>query len=228
MASVAFQQLLTAMVEVEHLGTASHPTLAQRAPESLNLARAVGRGQIILLSSHFERYFYAVNEELVGFLNAHQLNGAGLPVSVRLLHSAVPIDDINKTGWEHRADKLQTFIADDAWLWTENIPGTLLHERLLTWMKAPKPESLVRYYRYWGVADIFTSATRNPNTRSALWLGIRGLVELRNNIAHGDFAAQATQADVKQYMEHARRFCERADRILARQIARTFRLPRPW
>jgi RiboL-PSP-HEPN len=228
MPSVAFQQFLAALEEVKHLGTASHPTLAPNAPESLSLARAVGRGQIVLLSSHFERYFYAVNEELVGFLNARQLNGSRLPVDVRLLHSAVPVDDLNKTGWERRLDKLETFVAEDGWLWTQNVPGTLLHERLLVWMKAPKPESLVRYYRYWGVNDIFTAATRNTNTRSALWLGVRGLVELRNNIAHGDFAAQATQADLRRYMAQARQFCERADRILATQIGRAFTVPRPW
>jgi RiboL-PSP-HEPN len=228
MPSGALQQFLAALEEVNHLGTASHPTLAPSALESLSLARAVGRGQIVLLSSHFERYFYAVNEELVTFLNTHQLNGSRLPVDVRLLHSAVPVDDLNRTGWEHRLDKLETFVAEDGWLWTRNASGTLLHERFLVWMKAPKPESLVRYYRYWGVNDIFTAVTRTKNTRSALWLSVRGLVELRNNIAHGDFAAQATQADIRRYAAQARQFCERADRALATQIGRAFAVPRPW
>jgi hypothetical protein len=157
MPSVALQQFLAALDEVGHLGNASHPTLTPNAPESLSLARAVGRGQIVLLSSHFERYFYAVNEELVAFLNVRQLNGSRLPVNVRLLHSAVPVDELGKTGWEQRLDKLETFATEDGWLWTQNAPGALLHERLLVWMKAPKPESLVRYYRYWGVDDIFTA-----------------------------------------------------------------------
>jgi len=228
MPSVALQQFLAALDEVSHLGNASHPTLAPNAPESLSLARAVGRGQIVLLSSHFERYFYAVNEELVAFLNVRQLNGSRLPVNVRLLHSAVPVDELGKTGWEQRLEKLETFATEDGWLWTQNAPGALLHERLLVWMKAPKPESLVRYYRYWGVDDIFTAVTRRKNTRSALWLSVRGLVELRNNIAHGDFAAQATQADVRRYVAQARQFCERADRTLATQIGRAFAVPRPW
>jgi hypothetical protein len=228
MPSVALQQFLAALDEVRHLGNASHPTLARDAPESLSLARAVGRGQIVLLSSHFERYFYAVNEELVAFMNARQLNGHRLPVTIRLLHSAVPVDDLGRTGWEHRLEKLETFVAEDSWLWSQNTRGILLHERLLIWMKAPKPESLVRYYRYWGIDDIFTAATRTQNTRSALWLSLRGLVELRNNIAHGDFAAQATQADVKRYAARVRQFCERADRILATQIRRAFAVPSPW
>jgi hypothetical protein len=181
-----------------------------------------------LLSSHFERYFYAVNEELVVFLNAHLQHSGPLPLDLRLLHSAAPIDDLGRTGWEHRHNKLERFVSEDAWLWTQNARGSLSHDRLLGWMRAPKPESLVRYYRYWGVSDIFTSVTRNANTRSALWLGVRGLVELRNNIAHGDFAAQATQADIRRYVVQVQRFCERADRVLSRQVQRTFAIPRPW
>jgi hypothetical protein len=193
----------------------------------LSLARAVGRGQIVLLSSHFERYIYAVNEELVTFLNSRQVHGDQLPAPIRLQHSMLPIDDLAKTGWEHRSNKLMSFMAEDGWLWSAGLSGSLLHERLLTWMKAPGPEHLLRYFKYWGLEDIFTAVTRQPNTRSALWLGVRGLVELRNNIAHDDLAAQVTQADVKRYMGYARQFCERTDRKLARHIAQTF-VPNPW
>jgi hypothetical protein len=52
------------MEEVTDLGNASHPTLEPANPESLKLARAVSRGQIVLLSSHFERYIHSLNEEL--------------------------------------------------------------------------------------------------------------------------------------------------------------------
>jgi hypothetical protein len=162
------------------------------------------------------------------FLNAAHVHGDRVPKTVRLQHSMIPIDDLNRTGWEPRSDKLMFFVAEDGWLWSPGITGSLSHERLLTWMKAPGPENLLRYYKYWGVEDIFTAVTRRPNTRSALWLGVRGLVELRNNIAHGDYAAQATQADVRRYMGHAREFCVRADRRLSVQIARSFDVQSPW
>jgi hypothetical protein len=123
---------------------------------------------------------------------------------------------------------LTAFIAEDGWLWTANTAGILRHDRLLTWMKAPSPESLLRYFKSWGLEDIFTAVTRQQHTRSALWLGIRGLVELRNNIAHGDFSAQATQADVRRYLGNAQDFCVRADRVIARHISRSFNIPAPW
>jgi hypothetical protein len=166
--------------------------------------------------------------QVITFLNAAHVHGDRLPAIVRLQHSMVPIDDLSKTGWEHRADKLVSFVAEDGWLWSPGSAGSLSHDRLLTWMKTPRPESLVRYFRCWGIENIFATVTRKPSTRSELWLGVRGLIELRNNIAHGDYAAQATQADVRRYMGHVRTFCERADQTLATQIARSFNVQSPW
>jgi hypothetical protein len=111
----------------------------------LNLARAVGRGQIVLLSSHFERYIYAINEELVTFLNLQNMHGERLPKIVRLQHSMVPIDDLGKTSWEHRDEKLKLFVSQEGWLWSSGGIGTLTHDRLLSWMKAP-----VRWPRLFG------------------------------------------------------------------------------
>src|SRR5215211_3731370 len=183
MSSLALQAFLVALDEVIDLGSASRP-LVFPTSEALRLARAIGRGQIVLLSSHFERYFYAANEELISFLNDNQVTGDKLPERLRLLHSASPIDDLGTTGWEHRSNQLRAFVEADGWLWSNKLTGGLSHDRMLAWMKAPRPQSLVRYYSYWGINDIFSAITRNRIVRGELWLGVQGLVDLRNNIAH--------------------------------------------
>ncbi len=207
---------------------ASHPTLEPRAPESLKLARAVGRGQIVLLSSHFERYIYSLNEELVTFLNMQKVPGDKISEKIRLQHSMTSVDELAKVGWENRSQKLQTFVADESWLWAKSTSGLISHERLLVWMKAPHPKDLVRFFRLWGCDDIFTAITRKATSRTTLWLSVQGLVDLRNNIAHGDYAAQATQQDVRRYIRGIREFCERADRYVAVVVARQYAIPRPW
>lgn len=228
MPSQALQSFLGAIEEVDALGSASHPSLASNDPGSLRIARAVGRGQIVLLSSHFERYIYALNEELIAVLNRHNVHGDKLTDTFRLQHSMGPIDELAITDWLRREDQLKDFVVSDAWLWMPQRSGTLTHGRLLTWMRAPNPKNLVRYFKLWGIEDVFTAITRKPTTRQAFWLSIQGLVDLRNNIAHGDYLAQATQADARRYVKRIREFCTRTDRKIAGVLANHFGVAAPW
>lgn len=210
---------------IDDLVVVARPSLRRG---DLRTARAVGRAQVVLLSSHFERYLYTVNEEAVAFLNTKRLASSVLPNSLKLLHSRYPIDDLCETGWENRSQKLATFVAEDGWLWESDRHGTLSHERLLAWLTAPKPADLRRYYRYWNIDDIFTRITRRRSARGQLWLGVQELVDIRNSIAHGDFAAQPTQRDIQRYLGSARTFCERPDKVLARALARLTAGGPPW
>jgi len=228
MPSQAFQSFVSAIDEIEALGTASRPSLTVNRVDSLRMARAVGRGQIVLLSAHFERYIYALNEELVTFINSQRIHGHRLADILRLQHSMTPIESLALTGWDRRATQLAEFVFSDAWLWTVGSSGTIAHTRLLTWMRAPNPRSLVRYFSLWGIQDIFTAITRKPTSRQAFWLSVQGLVDLRNNIAHGDYLAQATQADVKEYVKRITEFCNRTDRKIASVIRQRFGITAPW
>lgn len=227
MPSVALGSLQSAVKEISDLRRADRSSRAA-TPSTLRLARALARAQVVLLSAHFERYFYAVNEEAISYVNSHGVQGGQLPQTMRLLHTKQPVDELSEVAWERRAEKLEAFITSDAWLWNAGLSGNLNHSRLLAWMKAPKPENLVRYYRYWGIEDIFTEVTRKQVTRSRLRLGIQELVDKRNNIAHGDVLAQATQSDVERYVDSVRSFCKRADRRLGKMLGQVSGTPSPW
>lgn len=228
MPSDSLAAFASGIVEVRDLERGD-PTSRGDAPTDPQLARVVGRASVVLLSSHFERYIYSVNEEAAAVLNSTPDTPAQLPELFRLLHSRSAIDGLVETGWEHRGSGLRNLIVTDAWLWTDELPGGVVdHRRLLDWMKAPTPQNLVRYYRCWGVADIFASITRTAHTRTDLRLKLEELVRKRNNIAHGDPTTEATRLDMRGYESAALRFCERADRRLAGVLGHILEASSPW
>ena len=228
MPSQALNSLASAMPEVKTLAKSTLRERRRTKEEALEVARVVGRAQVMLLSSHFERYIYAANEEAVVHLNNVRRPSQNLPEVLRLLHSAQFVDEISGAQWDNRGSGLKRFVAQEAWLWHDNGVGDLVHDRLLTWMKTPKSKNIIRYYKYWGINDIFSSVTRSVINRTRLYLLVQEFVDKRNNIAHGDYDAQATRSDIARYLDSVWLFCSRADRILGKQVGRIAGGPLPW
>lgn len=215
------------MEEVKDLESVN-PSPTGSVPSDPTVTRVIGRASVVLLSSHFERYFYSINEEVVTYLNLQSIPSEQYPEEVRILHAKSTLDEIGATAWENRAQKLYEYSSNEAWLWSPGQTGQLDHNRFLAWMKAPKPKKIVRYYKYWQIKNIFEAVTRKASHKNDLFFSLQSLVELRNNIAHGDPAAQATQRDVKKYLKSVETFCERADRKLSSQIKKLFYCDKPW
>lgn len=227
MASASLLAFRRGLLEVDELQQAD-PTPVGAAPLNPETTRVIGRACVVLLSSHFERYIYAVNEEATQILNEEEVKGDLLPERIRLLHSSVPVDVLLGTSWENRAEQLTSFIEMEAWLWTSGAKGVLDHNRLIMWMRAPSPRHLVRYFRYWGIENIFYSITRTSHTRTELQLRIEELVQKRNNIAHGDLSIEATHTEIDLYRDVTTIFSERSDRILGRAIGKLVGRPSAW
>jgi hypothetical protein len=188
----------------------------------------IGRAGVVLLYSHFEHYFYTVNDEAVRALNAALVPSNALPELLRLLHSRKVVDALGSTLWERRGPGLTNFARDEAWLWSMGAVGSLQAGRLLSWMTSAMPDQLVRYYKYWGVADIFAKVTRRATSSRRLNLLVKEFVEKRHAIAHGDLSEQATISDVRRYAATTVKFCNRADAVLSRSLGRIVGGPNPW
>lgn len=208
------------------LGT--DPTPLGHIPHNPDLTRSVTRACVVILCSHFERYLRSVNEEAILLINKVMISHTSVPLTFRLRHASITIDDIAKTSWEHRQEKLEEYTRTDAWLWGTAIKGTLNHERILQWMKSPTPRSIIRFYKLWDFEDIFGTITRNRHTYQHFFLIIDELVGKRNNIAHGDFTTEATASQIVEYQTIIEIFCRRTDKQLSRKLHTLFRFTTNW
>ena len=195
-----------------------------------SVGRAIRRASTVALSSHYERYLYALNEEVVDAINAAGIEGDRLPQALRLYHSKPAVELLSDTAWEGtpRAEALERFVNEEAWLWSGAGAGSLEHPRLLHFMKAPKPDDVRRYFRYWAIPDIFATITRKPHVRAKINVKLLELVDNRNGIAHGDSSIVPTYHDVVSYRGVVKMFCTRADKAVARVVGRLAGIPPPW
>lgn len=227
MASEALAGLLAAIPEVDALLSAQRPL---RPLERSQTARVLRRASTVVLSSHYERYIYAVNEEAIDAVNSSGVRGDELPKSLRLYHSKPAVELLSDTAWDRdtRVNALTGFVEDEAWLWAEGKAGALDASRLLHFMSAPKPDAVVRYFSYWEIPNIFDVITRTPRTKAKLRAKLLELVDKRNGIAHGDTGIVPTYHDVLEYRGVVRTFCTRADRAMSKHLQRLTGGQLPW
>ncbi len=227
MPSGALLNLLTGIEEVRSL-QAANPAPSGGLPARSAVARAINRSSVVLLTSHFERYVRALNEEAVDAVNASAIGGEVLPIGLRLQHSRTRLDLMLETQWNNRAPQLESFTSQDGWLWGDASKGDLEADRLLKWMRSPSPDRIKRFFEMWGADDVFGAITRTHHTRARLWTKIDELVAKRNLIAHGDPTASATFQDVASYLAVVRAFSVRADRVMSRAVSRHIDTELPW
>lgn len=225
--SNSLDRLRSGLDEVRAL-LAANPRPKKGLPR-FDVLRAIGRSAVVLTTSHLEAYIYGMTEEVVEFLTQQSASGDLLPLQLRLRHSAVPLEALASTDWARRERGLKEFFAGEACLWVDGqiLGEQVSHERLLASMKTPRSKPLIKYFRDWGIDDVFGSITRRPTTRSDLFLRIDELGEKRNLIAHGDLNVQATAADIRRFLIAVDTFGSRVDKLMARQV-KVITGSRPW
>ena len=228
MASAALAGLLAGIVEIEALQRANPSPLQGGGFRRPEIVRAIGRAEVVLLSGHFERYLYALNDETCQWIVGRSPRASAIPEAIRLLHSRARIDDLAETQWDRRADKLTAYSLAEAALWRDEPVVVLDPDEILSWMKAPHCRSIVRCFRAWGIDDVFSSVTRTAVNRQRLWIRLSELVEKRNGIAHGDLTVEARYLDIQQYKAAVKKFCASADRLMARTAGTITAGPPPW
>jgi len=232
MSSRALCEMKAGLAEVDLLRrhvphTSAHTSSSRDGTNSVRIANR--RACTVLLCSHFERFIYGLNDEAVDFLNSVGLSSEEVPEKLRLLQAKAPIDDLALQSWDRRGDKLRQFACRHSQMWLEGAPVTQLDSASnLVWMKSPKVGSVCRYFRMFGIDDIFREVTRSESVYRDLKRSIQSLVDSRNGIAHGDSTVQPNAPQVTEFRNAVDNFGCRADRVFSRQLKRLSRSAAPW
>lgn len=196
-----------------------------------HLARAAvianRRSCTVLLCSHYERYIYALNEATVDFLNHLQISTDQVPEAIKLHQCREAVDLLAQSQWTKRGPRLEAFVGGDLELWRHGVPApTINPDPLLSWMKSPKVESVIRYFKLFDF-DVFGRICRTESARRHMRRTIQSLVDNRNAIAHGDRNAQPGSPELSSFVDAAARFCDRTDREFGKHL-RTQYGQSPW
>lgn len=203
------------------VGKSKNPSEARAA------AIANRRSCTVLLSSHYERFIYALNEETVDFLNRLQISTDDVPEAIKLLQCRESIDLVAKSQWDRRGPQLSILAVGDLELWRPGVAAPPINpDPLLGWMKAPKVRDIKRYFKQFDF-DVFKKICRADSSRRHLSLNLQSLVDNRNAIAHGDRSAQPGRPELSGFVTATRTFCERTDREFGKHLAARFGSA-PW
>src|SRR6478672_1195555 len=107
MVSNSLEGLRAGLLEIDAMQRANPTPQEGGGLTRPDVVRALGRAEVVLLSSHFERYLYALNEESTAFIVSQSVEARRIPDEIRLLHAKPPVDTLAQTAWDRRADQLR-------------------------------------------------------------------------------------------------------------------------
>jgi hypothetical protein len=189
---------------------------------SRQLANALYRACVVLMSSHLERYVEALVVESIDAINAGQLHANALPEQLRLrqikaiLRQAYETDKLSLI-----EDELRRLNADFVWFWNHhNLCAGLTASVLISDFDNPLPKRIRTLFAPFGNGDIVGPAVAldQSQDRPLIEGKVRELVEKRNAIAHTGMTTDLTREDVLVYLRCLRRFVRGIDIIVGRQI----------
>lgn len=231
MSSSALQELQVGLQEV--LALRQHPPRLSGSrrsnPAILRATVAHRRACVVLLCSHFERYLYALNDLVVDYLNQCALPSSDIPIRIRLLQARRPINAMSQKQWDNREQDLLSFVTQHAPMWDPRAKvQSLSASPILESMKSPKIDDILKFFKLFGINDIFAMITVKKTGRTRLIRGLAALVDSRNGIAHGDQTVMPESTELTTYVYVVRDFCTRADKALGTSLRRMTKLAAPW
>lgn len=217
--TVSYSEFIARLREVELLrAAAAHKELTD--PVGLrNEINALCRGAIVLLSSHVEGYIKDVGEAALDAFFTKSVDRTGISSRTFYHISKDVIDEMRDTADTIKiADKIFDFIATDMSFWSKSGPFTtpIPADRFNRGFSNPKFRKVRAYFNRFGYEeygkDFYAKLRADAKITENM---LDHLVDIRNNIAHGDLSATKTPSDLRDMISIVGRFCRTTDDIFS-------------
>lgn len=201
------------VIEILHAAPSVNDQMGSR--KKRELANALYRGSVVLLSSHLERYIESLIIESIDAINEASPPIGRIPESLMLALIEPPLRSASETkDFGKKLAKIQEFVHDHEWHWNGSATcGRLNGDLLVSGFDNPLPKRIREAFFPLGLADVVGHAVgRDTSPLRGLIEGkVRELVEKRNSVAHAGMTVDLTREDVVTYIICSRRLARGID-----------------
>lgn len=214
--SNAYSMLTERLEEVKTISASAKKTeRGKLLGKNAKLISALCRGGVVLLSSHIEGYIVDLNELMLESIINKKVKKNKINKGFRYYHSRDLIDNLLKIDdFEKSANVVSALFERDGFIWNDHpeFIGSFDNRRFMKGFSTPKPEKIYALFRRYGHEnlrrDIQVSLKRDFAFHQT---NVLALVDLRNNIAHGDLNATQTPDDLMRLCNSTKIFCREID-----------------
>ncbi len=196
------------------------------SPRKRELANALHRGSVMLLSGHLEKYVESLVVEAIDSINTAAPPVLRIPEPLRMIQ----VEDSLFSGWsgaqkdrKRTMNSIKTSVSTYPWIWNDKDPcGKMSGDVLIGENKFsnPSPNKIKDLFTYFGIENVVSTALSlyEIANRDLIEIKVNELVQKRNVIAHTASTPSLTRQDVVDYLINSRRLVRGLDIIVGNQI----------
>jgi hypothetical protein len=184
-----------------------------------NDINAMCRGSIVLLSGHVEGYIRELGELALDSMHAKGVPRTGVEARFFYHISKNYLDEVQDTSEPDKiARKIFDFVQNDISYWSKNgpFPAPIPADRFNKGFSNPAFDKIRSYFNRFGYATYKKDLLRELRANGQPTINmVDHMVNLRNNIAHGDPLATKTPSDTRAMRDVIKRYCRATDKVFA-------------
>jgi hypothetical protein len=213
--TISYGQFLERLDEVHILRKSAANKERENAIKHGKEIRALCRASVVLLSSHVEAYIKELGETALGAFFSKRISRENLPSSIFYFISKDVVSEISTSSEPDKiGEKIFEFLELDLVFWSKEgpFPNQIPSERFNKGFSNPAFGKVSKYFGRFGYREYRHDFNRRLTSDSLHTIHtLDHMVDVRNNISHGDESATKTPSEVVAMVKTVTLFCRTTD-----------------